>query len=558
MVNDGEEEVAVKLGEPFKIGSPNFEKLDFDLALKRIKNDLKTDFIYAPHLGLIFSKAGDDLIASLKADLSNHGYAPGLPVTMEVPKSFRIPVGAAKRLGPAYTRPGSILGPKDRLMYQAFADMAAPIIDGGLDHSRSFSHQLSTDKEEAMFQPTRKCWNELQSKLTEHSNADDVQYVMRLDIANYFGSINQHLLINVLSDAGLEKWASERLEVTLTALTGARSSRAIIQGVFPSDLFGNFYMAPVDRFLDDLGVRSARYVDDLYIFVETVDAADKLMRELIPFLRSYDLSLNESKSSILPKNLLATMEPDLEALFQAAVDEISSQFDDDDFDADYGFQSEWEDDEDEEEHDEEEEEDNVELSATIQLFNSMDQYPGQEENVERFCLPLFAKADSPHAISHVIDAFRKRPAMAQIYSSYLANFLDNETVKEFMNGLLEDGMLHDWQKMWVLAAMMLGEKPEDGQIKVALDLLKDGNRHEALRAVAGYFVGRFGDNTRRNNLRGTYIQQTPYVQAAIYASSRFWPNVEAGNARATWGATGLLNQLLTKAMAKPKPPTPAS
>ncbi|QFI61951.1 hypothetical protein D0Y83_00620 [Qipengyuania flava] len=551
--------MAVKLGEPFKVGSPNFEKLDFDLALKRIKNDLKTDFIYAPHLGLIFSKAGDDLIGALKADLSTNGYAPGLPLTMEVPKSFRIPVGTTKRLGPAYTRPGSILGPKDRLMYQAFADIAAPIIDGGLDGARSFSHQISTDKAEAMFQPTRKCWNDLQSKLTEHSNSDDVQYVMRLDIANYFGSINQHLLINVLSDAGLEKWASERLEVTLTALTGARSSRAIIQGVFPSDLFGNFYMAPVDRFLDDLGVRSARYVDDLYIFVESVDAADKLMRELIPFLRSYDLSLNESKSSILPKNLLATMEPDLEALFQAAVDEISDQFDDEDFDADYGFQSEWEDEE--EEGEAEEPHDDIELSATIQLFNSMDQYPGQEENVERFCLPLFAKADSPHAISHVIDAFRKRPAMAQIYSSYLANFLDNSIVREFMNSLTQDEMLHDWQKMWVLAAMMLGDKPEDGQIKIALDLLKDGNRHEALRAVAGYFVGRFGDNTRRNNLRGTYMQQTPYVQAAIYASSRFWPGVEAGNARATWGANGLLNQLLTKAMAKPagsNPPEPAS
>ena len=117
-----------------------------------------------------------------------------------------------------------------------------------------------------------------------------------------------------------------------------------------------------------------------------------------------------------------------------------------------------------------------------------------------------------------------------------------------MNGLLSDAMLHDWQKMWVLAALMLGEKPEDGEIKIGLDIVRDGNRHEALRAVAGYFVGRFGDNTRRNSLRGIYMQQTPYIQAAIYASSRFWPGVEQSNARAMWGDNGLLNQLLTKAM----------
>lgn len=551
METNEEAHVSVKLGEPFKVGSPNFEKLDFELALKRVRNDLKTDFIYAPHLGLIFAKAGDDLIAALKDDLTKTGYAPGLPLTMEVPKSFRIPVGASKRLGPAYTRPGSILGPKDRLMYQVFADLAAPIINGGLDSTRSFSHQLAATDAETMFQPTRKCWNDLQSALTEHSKSSDVQYVMRLDIANYFGSINQHLLINVLSDTGVEKWASERLEVTLTAFTGARSSRAILQGIFPSDLFGNFYMAPVDRFLSDAGVRSARYVDDLYVFVASVDAADKLMRELIPFLRSYDLSLNESKSSILPKTLLATMEPDLEALFQAAVDEISDQFEDDDIDADYGFQSEWEGDDEDAEADEEEGEGaDVELTATIQLFNSMDKYPGQEENVERFCLPLFAKAHSSHAIGHVIDAFRKRPAMAQIYSSYLANFLDDAAVREFMNGLVADGMLHDWQRMWVLAALMQGQKPQDGEVKIVFDILKDGNRHEALRAVAAYFVGRFGDNTRRNALRGVYMQQSPYIQAAIYASSRFWPNVEPNNARAMWGSNGLLNQLLTKAMAK--------
>ena len=187
----------IKLGEPFGIGSPNFEKLDFELALKRVRNDLKTDFIYAPHLGLIFARAGSHLIDLLSSDLKNGHYAPGLPLTIEVPKSFRIPVGATKRLGPAYTRPGSILMPKDRLLYQAFADIAAPVVNAGLDTTRSFSHQPAEADSDAMFQPTRKCWNDLQAALTEHSSAEGIQYVMRLDVANYFGSVNQHLLGDV-------------------------------------------------------------------------------------------------------------------------------------------------------------------------------------------------------------------------------------------------------------------------------------------------------------------------------------------------------------------------
>ncbi|WP_264816786.1 hypothetical protein, partial [Gluconobacter kondonii] len=71
---------------------------------------------------------------------------------------------------------------------------------------------------------------------------------------------------------------------------------------------------------------------------------------------------------------------------QAAVDEIAVQIDEEDFDADYGFQSEWEDEEEEAHEDasstqSEEAETPIELAATISLFNSLDQYPGQEENV---------------------------------------------------------------------------------------------------------------------------------------------------------------------------------
>ena len=127
---------------------------------------------------------------------------------------------------------------------------------------------------------------------------------MKIDIANFFGSLNQHTLINVLADSGYPKPLASRLELLLTSFTGERSSRGILQGIYPSDLFGNFYMAPVDRFLKELGHPSARYVDDLYVFVESVEASNQLMRDLIPFLRSYDLVLNEAKCVIMAKSVI--------------------------------------------------------------------------------------------------------------------------------------------------------------------------------------------------------------------------------------------------------------
>lgn len=75
------------------------------------------------------------------------------------------------------------------------------------------------------------------------------------------------------------------------------------------------------------------------------------------------------------------------------------------------------------------------------------------------------------------------------------------------------------------------------------------NRHEALRAVAAVYVGRFGDLVRRKALISIYSTVSSYIQAAIYFSSRTWPAVERANAKASWGGHTQLNALLALALA---------
>jgi hypothetical protein len=328
--------------------------------------------------------------------------------------------------------------------------------------------------------------------------------------------------------------------------TGNRSSRGIIQGLYTSDLLGNYYLAPIDRFFADNNISSARYVDDIYIFADSVETGDYILRELIPLLRTYDLTLNEGKSLAMPKGALVSEEPDLEKLFAAAVDEISEQLEDEDFDVDYGFQSDFDDETDA--PGEQSEPQDLNLVATTILFDSIGEYTGQEENIERFCLPLFAQANSEYAVDHVVDSFKKRPAMAQIYASYLVKFIDNIHIKTFLVAMLKDTFLVDWQKMWVLAALLRSEQFDDPVVKVVWDLYKDANRHEALRAVAAIFVGRYGDHTRRVALINSYnAAGSPYVQSAIYYSSRWFKGAEKANAVASWGNLTELNELITAA-----------
>jgi hypothetical protein len=136
--------------------------------------------------------------------------------------------------------------------------------------------------------------------------------------------------------------------------------------------------------------------------------------------------------------------------------------------------------------------------------------------------------------------------MTQIYSSYVAKFLDEGDVRKTLCNLLQDSLLTDWQKMWILAALSQASDHEDAGVKIALTLFQDANRHDALRAVAAIFMGRFGDYERRKTLMAAYPSVSPYIQAAIYFSSRLWPKAERNNAKASWASHTQLNRLITR------------
>lgn len=162
------------------------EAIDWPLAVRRVINDLKTDFIWAPQFRYLLRTCSSELIEELKGDLQSGRFYPGVPLTIEVPKPFRILVGASiRRLGPNFSRPGSILPVKDRLFYQAIADQAAPLVEQSTDRARSFSHQLAAASHDAMFMSNRVCWSRMQQQMRRYTENRELRYVLRLDIADY-------------------------------------------------------------------------------------------------------------------------------------------------------------------------------------------------------------------------------------------------------------------------------------------------------------------------------------------------------------------------------------
>jgi len=74
--------------------------IDWPLALKRISQDVRTDFIHAPHVSVIYRQAGDSLVEQVTRELNGGTYRSGEPVTFEVPKTYRMAVADGRKRGP--------------------------------------------------------------------------------------------------------------------------------------------------------------------------------------------------------------------------------------------------------------------------------------------------------------------------------------------------------------------------------------------------------------------------------------------------------------------------
>src|SRR5687768_2975509 len=122
----------------FGIDAKIVEKLDFDLAIKRISFDIKSDFILAPHLSCVYLDSSAELINDVRSLVLSGHFAPQLPMLIDVPKRQRIKPFGIKRLTPNLVRSGGILFPRDRVLMQVLADRAQPIIETKLDRTVCF------------------------------------------------------------------------------------------------------------------------------------------------------------------------------------------------------------------------------------------------------------------------------------------------------------------------------------------------------------------------------------------------------------------------------------
>lgn len=504
--------------------------IDPDLAIRRLRVDVRSDFIFSPHFDAVYSFNHEALWDRLRAQLEAGRYEPSLPIILEVPRESGI------------TRPGAILKPLDRLLYQCLVDNLAPIAFQEIDPARSFGNSLAGNGlEEQMFDPGDTAWASFSHVVQSYCQNDNYNWAVRADVSAYFENIDQHVLINFLSSSGCNSSVVRCLEELLLSWSG-RSSRGIPQGVFPSDFLGNLYLCGLDAKFQLQGVPSARYIDDIYLFYPTYLAAKKGLADLCKELRIDKLHLNERKTRIFRTNELLHEETRLDDLLQeareAAEQDAFSHIDT------YVLHAAWNENEDSLDLQE------VDLEAFERLFDHVKDSSFPSDKIERLCLPFLAAVASDSAVDYVLDNYVEKAHQAKVYATYLAALArsNHEIQSKVEEILLSDDLAFDWQRMWLAAAVWRLDAVSDRSVWNALQLIDSTETGESLKAILALVVAKHGTAKAKRVLRGKYDSEpSPYVRSALVYATQYFPPDERRACRKAWSGHSIESSLIVEA-----------
>ncbi|MCK4797231.1 MAG: RNA-directed DNA polymerase [Spirochaetes bacterium] len=508
-------------------------KIDFNKSINRIISDTKTDFIFAPHLNLIYKYGSEDLIELLKKKLKNGSFECSTPLTLDAPKKSML------------SRPGSILLPLDRLLYQILIDLIAQKVEDNIDREHVFSNVYKDNTD--MFEKQGESYTKFKDYIQK--NTESYGFCLQMDVTSYFDSINQHFLINLIDSLGIKRSVVKLLEGSLLSWS-QMNSYGIIQGLSSSDLLGNFNLTNLDYFLKIKEFDYCRYVDDIYVFHDNELELKKLLIEICNKLRNQGLFLNESKTQLSESKYILFQETEFDRMFDEITDMLNEVFEDDSsfFESEYGFQIEWD--------DEPEEVIKVEgfrLDLIEQLYNKRNEAKWQRDKIIKFCFPLFSKAQSPYPLDTIKDEIFNYPHLAKNYCNYLATIeRDNEDITKLIEELIfSKNIIYEYQSLWLFSSLLYRCKVSREVIDLAVQTIRNKQKHETVRAICSILISKFGSGIQLRALRDEYGNEPSiYVKSAILYGTRYFSKGERKACHSAWSGHSELNTLIIRSLAK--------
>ena len=231
----------------------------------------------------------DELLEHLKThreeiltSLLKGSYKPYPVKRVEIPKEN----GKTRKLGiPTLT---------DRVVQQAILQVLSPI------YEKQFSETSYG------FRPNRGCHDALR-KCQEYAN-QGYWYVIDMDLEKFFDTVNQSMLMEILSRTIKDNRVLSLIQRFLNAGIMdkgmfIKSDIGVPQGGPISPLLANIMLNELDQSLDKWGYRFVRYADDLMIFTKSKRAGQRQFQRVSKFIEGkLKLKINKEKTTITRLN----------------------------------------------------------------------------------------------------------------------------------------------------------------------------------------------------------------------------------------------------------------
>lgn len=153
------------------------------------------------------------------------------------------------------------------------------------------------------FRPGRSCHDAIKQAL--YYLNDDCEWVIDIDIEQFFDKVNHDKLIQILREQVNDSTTLNLIRKYLRAgvmengLEKATKT-GVPQGGPLSVVLSNIYLDKLDKELEQRGLRFTRYADDVLIFTRSEKSADRVMKSITDWLeRKLFLKVNASKTKVV-------------------------------------------------------------------------------------------------------------------------------------------------------------------------------------------------------------------------------------------------------------------